>query len=58
MFMIWFFVSQSYVRTPVTFAHFQPLLLNIPRKLQSGGTEADNSWNQTFEINESYAALC
>lgn len=56
--MICFFVSQSHVHTPVTFAHFQPLLLNIPRKLQSGGTEADNSRNQTFEINESYAALC
>lgn len=56
--MICFFVSQSHVHTPVTLAHFQALLLNIPRKLQSGGTEADNSRNQTFEINESYAALC
>lgn len=43
MFMNCFFIIKSYVHTPVTLAHFQPLLLNIPRKLQSGGTEADNS---------------
>lgn len=33
----------SYVHIPVTLTHFQPPLFNIARKLQSDGTEADNT---------------